>query len=80
MDPDEYKSYKESFDAFDWNNNGKISYTSLQVIFNDNDDLLHYSVTLYVQQQKIKKSMISREERKTRVGYEKVLFSFEAVC
>ena len=54
MDPDEYKSYKESFDAFDWNNNGKISYTSLQVIFNDNDDLLHYSVTLYVQQQKIK--------------------------
>ena len=54
MDPDEYKSYKESFDAFDWNNNGKISYTSLQVKFNDNDDLLHYSVTLYVQQQKIK--------------------------
>ena len=48
LDPDEYKSYKESFDAFDWNNNGKISYTSLQVIFNDNDDLLHYSVTLYV--------------------------------
>ena len=31
LDPDEYKSYKESFDAFDWNNNGKISYTSLQV-------------------------------------------------
>jgi len=30
LDPDEYKSYKESFDAFDWNNNGKISYTSLQ--------------------------------------------------
>ena len=50
MDPDEYKSYKESFDAFDWNNNGKISYTSLQVKFNDNDDLLHCNV----QQQQIK--------------------------
>ena len=78
MDPDEYKSYKESFDAFDWNNNGKISYTSLQVIFNDNDDLLHYSVTLYVQQQKNQR--YQEKKKKTRVGYEKVLFSFEAVC
>ena len=42
LDPDEYKSYKESFDAFDWNNNGKISYTSLQVA-------LYYTFRLFDQ-------------------------------
>ena len=31
LDADQYKSFKESFDAFDWTNKGKISYTSLQV-------------------------------------------------
>ena len=31
MDPEEYTAYRESFEAFDWNNNGRISYTSLQV-------------------------------------------------
>jgi len=30
QDPQEFVSYKESFDFFDWNNNGKISYGSLQ--------------------------------------------------
>ena len=72
MDPDEYKSYKESFDAFDWNNNGKISYTSLQVIFND--DISHYSVTLYVQQQKIKNQWY-QEKREKRELVMKRFFS-----
>ena len=31
MDPDEYKAYRESFEDFDWNKNGRISHTSLQV-------------------------------------------------
>merc|ERR1712183_324880 len=30
QDPEEFLSYKESFDFFDWNKNGKISYSSLQ--------------------------------------------------
>ena len=35
MDPDEYTAYRESFEAFDWNKNGRISYTSLQVRTSD---------------------------------------------
>jgi hypothetical protein len=31
LDPEEHRCYRESFDTFDWNNNGKISYGSLQV-------------------------------------------------
>ena len=31
MDPDDHRAYRESFEAFDWNSNGRISYTSLQV-------------------------------------------------
>ena len=31
MDQSEFQSYKAAFQAFDWNHNGKISYTSLQV-------------------------------------------------
>jgi len=30
IDQEEYQSYKDSFDAFDWNNNGRIAYSSLQ--------------------------------------------------
>ena len=33
LDPEEYKSYREAFEAFDWNRSGRISHTSLQVIF-----------------------------------------------
>ena len=33
MDPADYKSYRESFEAFDWNSSGRISYGSLQVIW-----------------------------------------------
>ena len=31
MEPDEYKAYMESFEDFDWNKNGRISHTYLQV-------------------------------------------------
>ena len=31
MDPDQYKAYREAFESFDWNSNGRISHTSLQV-------------------------------------------------
>ena len=31
LDPEEFRCYKESFDSFDWNKNGKIGYGSLQV-------------------------------------------------
>ena len=36
MDPEEYSAYRESFEAFDWNINGRISYTYLQVNMGEN--------------------------------------------
>ena len=32
MEPEEFKSYQAAFDAFDWGHNGKIKYSSLQVL------------------------------------------------
>ena len=31
LEQDQLQSYKEAFDSFDWNHNGKVSSTQLQV-------------------------------------------------
>ena len=34
LDQEELEAFKEAFDSFDWNNNGKVSSTYLQEVIN----------------------------------------------